>query len=517
MTDGNQLSLSEILAQGDEQPWGPPGRSNEDRTASARRSAEAEWQAAIAAMSDLLAAIPRSATQLEMSGSEGAVVSGPLPVLTDPALTQRLATWLVTPLPLAAALNEQRSLLPTAPHDGHPGCDGRSLSRALPLLPQDPLLAERFCLVATPVFSLGLVLGQADNSGRSPFQYSFNPALLAQMWQRVRSRIRQAGYLDLDCIDQQLASLSTVEPDYRLVTRFSQSLLAHLPHRQAASPRQAAGSIHWSHPWDVAAAPPLRPAMLEQPAPSSAESNQDTASADAELLQAMAHEIRTPLTTIRTLTRSLLRRQDLPPEVQKRLQRIDQECTQQIDRFSLIFRAVELEVSHGSRDRAATLTPIALSQVFQEAIPQWQQQAHRRNLSLDVTLPSHLPRVTSDPTLLHQVLTGVVEWFTQCLPAQSHIQMRVMLAGHQLKLQFESQTGTSCSLTANGHSERTPLRSLGHLLMLAPETGGVSLNLDVTKNLFQSLGGKLIVRQRPQQGDVLTVFLPLETEDTLTV
>jgi len=54
------------------------------------------------------------------------------------------------------------------------------------------------------------------------------------------------------------------------------------------------------------------------------------------------------------------------------------------------------------------------------------------------------------------------------------------------------------------------LRSLGQLLMFQPETGTLSLNLAVTKSLFQALGGKLIVRDRPQQGEVMTVFLPLE-------
>jgi hypothetical protein len=28
------------------------------------------------------------------------------------------------------------------------------------------------------------------------------------------------------------------------------------------------------------------------------------------------------------------------------------------------------------------------------------------------------------------------------------------------------------------------------------------------------LGGKLIVRQRPQEGEVMTIFLPLEVTDT---
>jgi signal transduction histidine kinase len=48
------------------------------------------------------------------------------------------------------------------------------------------------------------------------------------------------------------------------------------------------------------------------------------------------------------------------------------------------------------------------------------------------------------------------------------------------------------------------------MLMFQPETGNLSLNLSVTKNLFQAIGGKLIVRNRPQQGQVLTIFLPLE-------
>jgi signal transduction histidine kinase len=50
--------------------------------------------------------------------------------------------------------------------------------------------------------------------------------------------------------------------------------------------------------------------------------------------------------------------------------------------------------------------------------------------------------------------------------------------------------------------------------MFQPETGSLSLNLNVTKHLFQALGGKLIVRQRPQAGEVMTIFLPLEVRNS---
>ncbi|NJN21968.1 MAG: hypothetical protein HC812_13290 [Leptolyngbya sp. RL_3_1] len=132
---------------------------------------------------------------------------------------------------------------------------------------------------------------------------------------------------------------------------------------------------------------------------------------------------------------------------------------------------------------------------------------------MDVRLPPTLPKVTSDPALLSQVLTGVVEWFTQGLPAQSHIQMGVVLAGSQLKLQFKARSEGNGDSPTCPDSSRAQLRSLGQLLTVAPDTGGVSLNLDVTKTLFEALGAKLTVRQRPQQGETLTVFLPLDTRE----
>jgi hypothetical protein len=49
--------------------------------------------------------------------------------------------------------------------------------------------------------------------------------------------------------------------------------------------------------------------------------------------------------------------------------------------------------------------------------------------------------------------------------------------------------------------------------MFQPETGSLCLNLNVTKHLFQALGGKLIVRQRPQEGEVMTIFLPIEVSN----
>ena len=517
MDTAPQLSLSDILRNADGLPMSSDTQPPQGcRGKAASSAAETEWRAAIATLAQVIKTLPRP-TAVEKKASslpDGVVLSGPLPLFNATDLGQRLETWVVTPQPLADALNGQQ-FLPSARKFAQPLMS--PAIRALPLKLENPLLTERFCLAVTPTFSVGLVLGQPLGDG-CRFQYSFDPQVLLKIWQHVRSHISGKVTDRLDGLDAQIARL-VAEPDYRLVTRFTQELLAHLPHRShntadlTPPDRSNVRLASWSdnHRKTVNAVSDV-PDHAGAGQTDLEQSSIGQGEQDTELLQAMAHEIRTPLTTIRTLTRSLLRRKDVSAEIRKRLSRIDQECTQQIDRFNLIFQAVELETTQSDRLRSS-LTPIALNQIFQDSIPRWQQQAQRRNVSLDVTLPPNLPRITSDPALLNQVLTGVVEWFTQCLPAQSHIQMRVMLAGHQLKLQFAAESNIMDEPSDSSEAGRKPLKSLGQLLMVAPETGGLSLNLDATKNLFHFLGGKLTVRQKPQQGEVLTVFLPLDTRE----
>jgi hypothetical protein len=304
-------------------------------------------------------------------------------------------------------------------------------------------------------------------------------------------------------------------PDYRTVTQFSRLLLKHLPeevrgeHRKDADlSRLGCGQeAKCKEPEDNSELPILNPKLIENSKLKIQNSN------DVELLQAFAHEVRTPLSTIRTLTRLLLkRRNELAPDIIKRLEAIDRECTEQIDRMELFFRAVELETETVKRS-PVHLTAMSVAQVFQNSIPRWQKQANRRNLTLEVVLPQKLPAVVSNPAMLDQVLTGLIENFTRSIPAGGHIQVEVTPAGDQLKLQLQSQNQPDESGNSLAADNNPPTRkSIGQLLMFQPETGCLSLNLNVTKNLFQALGGKLIVRQRPQQGEVMTIFLPLDVD-----
>ncbi len=449
--------------------------------------AEGKWRAAIAALEQLLIQFDSNSLPL---AAPGLVFTGPAPVLSHQALSE-LPTWIFRPEPLNPS-GKQFQLPPAVTSKIQPSsCAATSsnTSSILTLLPADPLADEQFCLVLTAKFSLVMVLGN-DITGSPAFLFSFDPEVVEQAWRSLQRRIAISAPHLVNQLEPLVKQYYPVAPDYRTVTKFTCLLLKHLPEASsfpAISVRPTGTRESYSLPITINSPP--RP--------------------DIELIQAFAHEIRTPLTTIRTHTRLLLKRRELPHDISNRLKIIDRECTEQIDRMELLFQAAELQST--AKHSNTQLTTTSLSQVLQQSIPRWQSSANRRNLTLDVALPQYLPTVVSDPMMLDRVLTGLIEKFTRSLPPGSHIQVRVIPAGDQLKLQLLPQ-----AQLPEGDAPTEPFlaptrgKSIGPLLTFEPETGNISLNLAATKHLFQAIGGKLIVRQRPHQGEVLTIFLPLD-------
>lgn len=506
-------TLSELLAllgdkaQRAEKNWDDKeiACENLQNDSDSKETALREWSIAIAATEELLLQNIKGTTSPTLP-PQGIVIASPAPIWSHAALLANLSAWVFVPESLAKAEKK----LQLAPAAIETQTQNVPCFQQLPLLASDPLAQEQFCLVLTANFSLILVLGTVE-SGDSTFQFSFEPEIIEQAWQILRSRLLLFNSDSPAKLDAAVANYYPTAPDYRTVTQFSRLLLKHSQLGEAQTGVLAEHSAPFKQRGENNSTCPATHAS-QRP--------------DVELLQAFAHEIRTPLTTIRTLTRLVLKRKDLAPEVKKRLETIDRECTEQIERMELMLRAAEIvekatvnALSNSGeslpnprvKNTIAQLTAMSLAQVLQQSIPRWQQQASRRNLTLDVVVPQQLPTVVSDPTMLDRILTSLIENFTRNLAAGSRIQVQVIPAGNQLKLQllYQSQSGES-EQSQQFEQVAPQVKSLGQLLMFQPETGNISLNLAATKHLFQAIGGKLIVRQRPHEGEVLTIFLPLE-------
>ncbi len=490
-------SLSEILAE---------NQSSVAECSPAK--AERQWRVSLAATEHLLLNTLAGAS---VDTTQGLVLAAPAPLFSQPKLTQSLQTVTFTAKPF-----NPLALMPFQMPDVMPGlgCTNASGNEeiaphesVLPLLPADPLGAEQFCLVFTDKFRLVLVLATHKN-GKKTFSFSFEPEVVQQAWRSLGARVMLANPEFFARLDTLVQQYSPVAPDCRIMIQFSQLLLQELTEAEEAREWGIGTGDKENNPCPMPNTSTSLSTSAQCPMPHAQSSNPDV-----ELLQAFAHEVRTPLTTIRTMTRLLLKRRDLDASVINRLKIIDHECTEQIDRMELLFKAAELETTASAKSSKTQLTPMSLDQVLQQSIPRWEQAAHRRNLTLNVVLPQQLPTVVSNPTMLDQVLTGLMENFTRSLPAGSHIQVQVIPAGDQLKLQLSPQFG--CKDSSKAAIPATPpiRKALGQLLMFQPETGTISLNIAATKHLFQAIGGKLIVRQRPHYGEVLTIFLPLEVSN----
>ena len=454
-------------------------------TACDSAKAQTQWRVSLAAAEQLLL---NTITETSEK-TQGLVLAAPAPVLSQPELIQGLHTVTFSakpfnPLALPFALTSEAM-----------SSDKETFAQEsiLPLLVGDPLAKEQFCLVFTNKFRLILVLAE-DSSGEKTFLFSFDGEIVEQAWRSLGARVMLNNpdfFAQLEKIVQQY---NPKVLDTQILMQFSQFLLANLPVTETGNHITANHKIE-------------KQADEVEQRSTTHRSN----CLDAELLQAFAHEVRTPLSTIRTITQLLLKKKDLPTNVIERLRIIDRECREQIDRMELLFRAAELETLPVDKPANTQLTTMCLEQVLKQSIPRWQQAANRRNLTLDVLLPQQVPAVVSNPNMLDRVLTGLMENFTRSLPAGSHIQVQVIPAGDQLKLQLLPQLQKEPHSSDSESLFTPPIRkAIGELLTFQPETGVVSLNLAATKHLFRAIGGKLIVRQRPHEAEVLTIFLPLQ-------
>jgi len=413
---------------------------------------------------------------LRENPSQGGVwLAAPLPALYDPSLLQTMRGWVWTPDPSGwpqlgpaqlrtreqqassknqpSAQEEPYQQLPLRPTDGH-----------------DPLL-----IVIRPSLQVALALHGPED--KRQLLMRSDPSTLAALLELLERRLQAESPDQAAALRDAIQSLGSLQSSADFGRRFWPAVAERLARMAPSLTLQT-----------------LRDTPAKATAPM--ESSGD---AELSLLEAITHEVRTPLATIRTLIRSLLRRRDLPTVVIDRLRQIDSECTEQIDRFGLIFHAAELQ---RQPTEAAGLARTDLGAMLHQLAPGWQQQLTRRGLDLLLDISPNLPAVLSDPGRLEPMLGGLIDRSSRGLRHGGQLQLELRAAGARLKLQIRghnpSQEGTGM-----GAAEATA--ELGPVLSWNPGTGSLQLSQGATRRLLASLGGRLT--QQRDRG--LTVFFPV--------
>ncbi len=405
----------------------------------------------------------------------GLWLASPLPALYEPKLLDRLQGWVWAPDALKNLHTPHVGLLPQSTCGSVLQENPTEVCRynRLPLRQADG--DDPFLLIVTPEIQLALAL--QGKPGKRNLLMRSDPKTLRDLLAMLDLRLKDENLENAIQLRRTLADLGQLRINENIERAFWPLLSARLAGMvpsltiQTHSDRSVAGQTDYSNDGELT------------------------------LLEALTHEVRTPLATIRTLIRSLLRRKDLSELVVSRLKQIDSECTEQIDRFGLIFSAAALE---RQRPESSQLASTDLGRMLEMLHPVWSKQLERRGLTLHLDITPDLPHVLSDPQRLELMLGGLIDRNTRRLKAGGSLSLELRPAGQRLKLQFLSKAPMSKDADTD-FLENHANSELGPVLSWNPVTGSLQLSQAATQRFLASLGGRLTHRR----DSGLTVFFPI--------
>lgn len=223
----------------------------------------------------------------------------------------------------------------------------------------------------------------------------------------------------------------------------------------------------------------------------------------ANLLRAVSHDIRTPLTGIVGVTEALLEEEKLSPEERQTLLQGANEDARWLIR--IVENLLSITRIGGQREAPLNKTPALAEEVIEGAVAKFNR---RPSLPVSVSLPREVLVVPMDEVLMEQVLLNLMEnavrhgqHATSIAVALTHCGDRACItvsddgAGlppHLLPRLFDSSTHQS----RRGDSKRD-----------------MGIGLSVCRTIVQAHGGVIRGGNRPEGGAVFVIELPMEDKN----
>lgn len=237
----------------------------------------------------------------------------------------------------------------------------------------------------------------------------------------------------------------------------------------------------------------------------------------SDFVSGVSHEMRTPLTTIKTLTSVLIRGNSSDAERLEFLQTIMEECDRQID---LVLNLLDL-----SRIEAGTfniaLSPVDVAEVIRSCGKTESRNAEARGHELQIRAHEKLPEVLADRAALRRVLCGLVQNAIKYTPEGGRIVIESGVTAGEVSFSV-SDTGRGIREEDTPHifekfyRGRSPGAGGGDSADDSAdeesddgeETPGVGLGLFLARRIVEEIGGRIAVKSKIGEGSTFTITLP---------
>jgi two-component system sensor histidine kinase AtoS len=214
----------------------------------------------------------------------------------------------------------------------------------------------------------------------------------------------------------------------------------------------------------------------------------------------IAHEIKTPLTSVRTFT-ELLPRKFSSPEFRARFVNT---VLPQVDRLS-VFVDDLLDFGRVHKPR---LRPTEVNAVVNEAFILLDEAFRERDIHVHQTLSS-LPSIPADSEQLGQVVLNILRNAAEATPQGGTIEVGTRIAAN------EPEEGEVIQIIVSDTGCGIPESNLSHLFepFFSTKPKGSGLGLAISYNIVRDHGGMIRVESQEGKGTTFTILLPAEQPD----
>jgi two-component system sensor histidine kinase KdpD len=216
----------------------------------------------------------------------------------------------------------------------------------------------------------------------------------------------------------------------------------------------------------------------------------------AALLDALAHDLKTPLTSIKGVVSHLLTQPRNPEEAE--LLTIANEEADRMNRLVVeVLEMARIEAAKFHPDRA----PHSVAEIISAAVGAHEESLKDRRVELNV--PDSLPAADVDFEFIQQVLKQLLDNAVKYSPAGSTLTITAGAAGEKIVISVADR-GKGIPEAEQARIFEKFYRGRGS----RDEVLGTGLGLSIAKGIIEAHGGKIWVTSQPGQGSIFSFALP---------
>lgn len=220
-----------------------------------------------------------------------------------------------------------------------------------------------------------------------------------------------------------------------------------------------------------------------------------------EFIKTVGLELRTPLSTMKTAL-SLLNSPSLkPPQRQRYMEMLSQQCDRQSSLITGVLDLVQLE----STDEETPMESLRLSEVVPGVVSTYQPLAQEKGVMLGYVVPEDLPPIACLSPWLKQIVINLLHNSIKFTPKGGQVWVRAKQQGESIQLEFRD-TGIGIASNDLPRIFERFYRVRGSSI---EDSSGIGLGLSIVQQLLLRCGGSISVKSKQGEGSVFSVLLPI--------